>query len=108
LTDSGGVFVHYGGGGRGAPRPRLMRHQVAPNDPIALLGTTRPEAEGGFNVVNTFRSAAGRSRMRAEIETKSITTPFDGTGLTGASTLTLTDLTGTPIASPTTCNYLAA
>ena len=108
LTDSGGVFVHFGNGGPGAPRPKLMRHQASPNNPIALLGATKPEAEGGFNIVNTFRSAAGRSLMRAEVETKPIATPFDGTGLTGASTLILTDLAGIPIASPASCSYLAS
>jgi hypothetical protein len=108
LPDAGGAFLHFGGGGPGAARPRLMRHQASPNNPIALLGATKPESEGGFNIVNTFRSAAGRSRMRAEIETKAITTPFDGTGLSGASTLTLTDLGGTNIASPAICNYLVA
>ena len=102
VNPHGSVFVHFGGGALGSPRPQRMRRALS-STPIAFLGTTHPEVDGmEFDVQSHLRSAAGRALVRLQLETKPLATPFDGTGLvtSGASS---TGVGGFDLTTPSSC-----
>ncbi|HTO68627.1 MAG TPA: FG-GAP-like repeat-containing protein [Myxococcota bacterium] len=80
--DEGGGFVHFGGNGPGAARHARMRHGATGTAPLALLDAVSSQESNAFNVTSLLRSAGGSARVRAELETKSLDAPFDGTGTT--------------------------
>ncbi|HTO05471.1 MAG TPA: FG-GAP-like repeat-containing protein [Myxococcota bacterium] len=78
LSTSGAVFVNFGGGSQGTPRIPRMTHDNPVGPPLALLGATNPADARLFNVRSLPRSAAGRTRVRQEVQTKIGGQPFDG------------------------------
>ena len=82
LLDEGRVFLHYGGGGDGVDR-RSQQRRADGAAPIAPLGIS--DSGVSFRVRANGRTPAGRGRIRVEIETKPLGTPFDGTGLVRAA-----------------------
>jgi hypothetical protein len=107
VTSGGGVFVHFGGGRAGAPRPVQMR-RAGTTVPIALLGAIKPETEGtAFDVASHFSSPAGRAFVRVQLESKPLASPFDGGGLAGALTPVLTGLGGADFTTTGTCAFPA-
>ena len=90
--DEGRVDLYYGNQGDGFDRiPRQARSDDSA--PIDLLG--RSNSVSSFRVKALGRTAAGRGRVRLEVEVKPLGVPFDGTGLTTGSVFN----TGTPNAA---------
>ena len=94
-VDEGRVNLYYGNQGDGLERiPRQARHDDS--GPIDLLG--RSSSLSSFRVKALGRTAAGRGRVRLEVEVKPLGVPFNGTGLTTGSLFN----TGTPNAAGST------
>ncbi len=73
----GAALVFYGGGGHG--EARAIRQLRTDGVPMALLDLTREDLE--FDTALLGRTAAGRGRVRLEIEIEPLGQPFDGLGL---------------------------
>jgi len=98
----GAVFMHFGGGRAGVARHARMRRGAAGTAPLALLDSVSYAGAYGFNVTSLLISAGGRARVSAELETKSIGVPFDGTATTILPAI-LTDMAGTEAAVASSC-----
>ncbi len=85
IPDEGTVYVYAGGGAYGRPRPRDQR-QLDGITPISDLGLS--DDPSSFLVRVVARSAAGRERVRLQVDTKPTAESFDGTGrVTGSYVL---------------------
>ena len=94
-VDEGRADLYYGNQGDGLNRiPRQVRSDDSA--PIDLLG--RSNSISSFRVKALGRTAAGRGRVRLQVEVKPLGVPFDGTGLTTGSVFN----TGTPNAAGST------
>ena len=96
--NEGGVFVHFGGGQAGAARHARMRHGATGTAPLALLGPARSAESYAYNVTSLLSSPAGRAGVTAELESKLLSTAFDGTG-----TSVVSGVSGTEAAVAATC-----
>jgi hypothetical protein len=85
-SDEGRAFLYYGNGGDGLDR---IARQARTDDtaPIDLLG--RSNSLSSFRVKALGRTAAGRGRVRLDVEVKPLGVSFDGNGLQ-IGTVTLT------------------
>ena len=105
-ADTGGVFVHFGGGGP-APHRRELQRRASGSQSIALLGATQPELEGSaFFAGGTFRNPAGRALAHAEFEVKRLNVAFDGTGLVSTANY-LSGLSGLNVGAQVICPVAA-
>jgi hypothetical protein len=78
VAGGGRAFVYYGNNGGGLDRsPRQVR--TDDSAPIWVLGNS--DSETAFRLKALGRTAAGRGRVRVQLEVKPAGVPFDGTGL---------------------------
>ncbi len=80
LPFAGAVNVFAGGGQAGLARKARMQHIIG-NAPIALLDAPTAVENPGFRVQSLLRTAAGRTFVREEVETKFAAAPFNGQGI---------------------------
>ena len=102
-TDPSGAFsLIWGNRGEGlAIRPQML-HLVG-SGPLALLGMPSPAEGGGFFINGLVRTAAGRSNVRMEMETKGLSLPFSGTGTAMTPILTDSGLGGAGLTFGNNC-----
>lgn len=79
-ASEGGAFVHLGNGRDGLERTPEQRNLLSGK--IRPVGNT---SNPGFHVTARGRSAAGRSKVQLQVESKSLSTPFDLMNLVSSS-----------------------